>query len=378
VRVTRRQRTFHYRGAEIELALDQGEVTDGTGRSPICEVELELKSGPPAALFDLARELAAAAPLYLAFDSKSARGQALVAGEKTARQSPEVKLADDATVGAAFQTIARKSLAQIAANAAALRAKPTPDIVHQLRVSARRLRSTLSTFKPVIEGEGLEAVKDDLAWLSHRCDRARNLDVFAEETVAPAEAASPASIGLHALRNAIDGARRAAWADAAEAVSSERFRSLMINATGWVETGKWRSRHEAAAPIEPFARRALKRHLRKLSKCGPALRHGDDVGRHHLRIEAKKLRYAAEVLTSLYGEKRTARYLHHLRDLQDVLGRLNDLATAEPLIAAMKLPSDAAFAAGELVGLGVAEKPRMIARACKALDRLEAANPFWR
>ena len=42
--VTRRQRTFRYRGAEIELALDQGEVTDGTGRSPICETHSNLRN----------------------------------------------------------------------------------------------------------------------------------------------------------------------------------------------------------------------------------------------------------------------------------------------------------------------------------------------
>src|SRR6201992_314146 len=70
VRVSRRQRTFRYRGAEIEMALDQGEVAGGERKSLICEVELELKSGPPVALFALARELSAAAPIYLAFDSK--------------------------------------------------------------------------------------------------------------------------------------------------------------------------------------------------------------------------------------------------------------------------------------------------------------------
>src|SRR5436305_4055563 len=41
VRVIRRQRTFRYAGARIELALDQGEVVGGDARTPICEVELE-------------------------------------------------------------------------------------------------------------------------------------------------------------------------------------------------------------------------------------------------------------------------------------------------------------------------------------------------
>ena len=41
----------------VEVALDRGAVSaDGYG-SPICELELELKSGAPSLLFDLARDL---------------------------------------------------------------------------------------------------------------------------------------------------------------------------------------------------------------------------------------------------------------------------------------------------------------------------------
>lgn len=80
VRITRRQRLIRYGGAEIELAADIGEVTAGGRTSPICELELELKSGPRKALFALARELYRSAPLRLSFESKSSRGRALLKG----------------------------------------------------------------------------------------------------------------------------------------------------------------------------------------------------------------------------------------------------------------------------------------------------------
>jgi inorganic triphosphatase YgiF len=377
VRVSRRQRTFRYQGAKIELALDQGEVFGGERRSPICEVELELKSGPPAALFALARELSKAAPLYLAFDSKAARGQALVTEGHEARRSDKVDLAGDGTVGEAFQAIARQALSQIAANAAALRLRPELEAIHQLRVGARRLRSALSTFKPVLEGDGLAELSAGLRWLSHACDTARNLDVFSDETLKPAEGENGAPGGLGALREAVDAACVAARAAAVEAAASERFRLLLIDATAWAETGAWRDGPDAATPISAFAGQALKRHLKKLAKAGRAARDGDDTARHQLRIEAKKLRYAAEALGGLYGEKRTNRYLHEIRDLQEKLGALNDLATAEPLVAALRLSPEAAFAAGELIGLKAARKPRLIAQSFKALDRLEAMPPFW-
>lgn len=69
-------------GAEIEAAIDLGEViaeVDGqTRRTPICEIELELKQGDEAALHTLASELGAAVP-GLAPDntSKAQRGYQL-------------------------------------------------------------------------------------------------------------------------------------------------------------------------------------------------------------------------------------------------------------------------------------------------------------
>ena len=375
VRVSRRQRTFRYGGAEIELALDQGEVTGGDRQSAICEVELELKSGPPAALFALARELALAAPLYLAFDGKAARGQALVAGPApTASQGGVADVADGATVAEAFQAVARRALAQIATQAAVLRAAPSPEAVHQLRVAARRLRSALATFKPILGGDGWESVKTELRWFSHACDAARNLDVYADETLRPAELDAEPSLGLTALRKSVDAARREAWAKAGEAAASARFRALMIDTAAWVETGDWLNSEAAEAPIKPFARHALKRHARKVAERGGEARGADDAARHRLRIEAKTLRYAVEALGSLFGAARTRRYLRHVRELQEALGALNDLAAAGPLAAGLTLTPQAAFAAGELAGRKVGDRPKLLARARHALKRLNAAH----
>ncbi|HEX3886540.1 MAG TPA: CHAD domain-containing protein, partial [Phenylobacterium sp.] len=206
--------------------------------------------------------------------------------------------------------------------------------------------------------------------------RARGLDAFSAEVLTPAEIGKP-SPGLERLRIVIDSAREAAWAQASQASASERFRDLMIDATAWVETGDWRGADRADKPIGPFAKAALKKHLKKLGKRGRDVEGGDDTARHHLRIEAKKLRYAVEAFASLYDEKPVHRYLRHLKALQEALGALNDLVTAEPLITALALPSEAAFAAGELIGRHAAAKPQLIAHAAKALDRLQAADPFW-
>ncbi len=66
----------------------------------------------------------------------------------------------------------------------------------------------------------------------------------------------------------------------------------------------------------------------------------------------------------------TRRFLDQLKRLQDELGLLNDIATAETLIASLSLTQDAAFAAGELAGLRAAGKPRRLASAEKAAGKL--------
>ncbi|CAN7160606.1 CHAD domain-containing protein [Phenylobacterium sp. LjRoot219] len=378
VRVTRRQRLVRFDGAEIEMALDQGEVRGGKEVSPISELELELKSGDPAALFGLARELSHAAPIYLSFASKAQRGQALVAGcPLHAHRRARVALGKDATVAEVFQAIARSALESIAANAEVLRQRADAEAVHQLRVGARALRSALSTFREVVEDEAFERVKSELRWLAKACDDARNLDVFADETLLPAAKLDPAPPALPALVAEVQAAREHAAADVAQAAASARFRDLLIEVTGWVDTGPWLSRPPAGEPARPFAAKALQKRRRKLLKDGRDLAGLSDEDRHQVRIDAKKLRYAAEGFQGLYGRKGPGDFIKALKSMQDELGALNDLATAETLLNSLGLTPEAAFAAGELVGRKTTDKKRHIAKAAKALDRLADIAPFW-
>jgi inorganic triphosphatase YgiF len=377
VRVSRRQRRLSYAGAQIELALDQGEVVGGDARSPICEVELELKAGDRKALFALARKLAEAAPIYLSFASKAARGQALVAGAADAAPHSEaVALSGAETVGEAFQATAREALAQIAGNAALLREKSSAEAVHQLRVGARRLRSAVSTFGRALADDRLDAVKAELKWLGHACDRARNLDVYAEAAGA-SDPDAPAA-GLEVLHKTLSTARRRARQDTAQALASRRFRLLMIDVLAWTETGDWLCGPAAAAPAKPFAAKALARRRRRVLELGQRLDEADNAALHKLRIAAKKLRYAGDAFAALFPQKRVRAFTERVKILQTELGELNDLATASPLLESLALAPEAALAAGEMLGKRLAERPRRIRRAGRAFERLATALPYWR
>ena len=63
--------------ATIECALDQGSILADNRRRDLCELELELKRGDPAALLDWACALAAQVPVFLNLISKAEQGYAL-------------------------------------------------------------------------------------------------------------------------------------------------------------------------------------------------------------------------------------------------------------------------------------------------------------
>ena len=67
--------------ATVELALDRGTLHGGGKTLPLCEVEVELKSGTPEACAAFARQLAAAFGLTPEHHSKFRRALALYQGE---------------------------------------------------------------------------------------------------------------------------------------------------------------------------------------------------------------------------------------------------------------------------------------------------------
>ena len=105
--------------------------------------------------------------------------------------------------------------------------------------------------------------------------------------------------------------------------------------------------------------------------------------RHRLRIRAKRLRYATEFFASTFpGEasaKRRAESLSALKDLQDALGGLNDLATRHALITGA-LEGDAREASAPANHLAAAENQAetLMLKAEQAFARFAGTKAFWK
>ena len=138
-------------------------------------------------------------------------------------------------------------------------------------------------------------------------------------------------------------------------------------------------------PIVEFATHLLGKRQRKALERGRQFEQLSAEERHRLRIALKKLRYATEFFEALYPKKHTKPYLAALKDLQDGLGHLNDVAVAQRLIASLVGEADRSAngdglqrAAGLVLGWharGVADLEPAILR---AWQEFAGREPFWR
>ena len=394
-RVERTVRKLKKNGSEIELALDQGVIDTGVVKTPVSELELEIKNGDPADLFRLARELIESVPLQLVVKSKSERGYALLAKSDGAfiEKALHPEISPTMTLEQAFKAIGRSCLRQVLANRPAMLAGK-PEALHQMRIGLRRLRTAISIFKDVVAGSTRDRVKKELKWITSELGPARNFDVLNAEVLLSLEDIVPRDRDLPQMRKECQSLRRQAHNQAKRSIKSTRFAHAMLEAAEWIEFGAWtntddpllRLRREGL--IRAYAAVELGRRREKIRKQGKNLRDISEKQRHKLRIRAKKLRYAIEFFAGVFGKKGRRREdaLSGLKDLQSALGDLNDIAARERLMSEIadanakggKRPNKVAFVAGVIYGSQDARTGALLKAAEKAHAEFSHVKTFWK
>lgn len=104
---------WEHRGVptRVEVALDLGKVLTDKGEEQICELELELREGQPAALLELALELAADVALMPCDISKAERGYRLLQPDSFELVVGQAALTTETGVEAAFIALMQEKLA---------------------------------------------------------------------------------------------------------------------------------------------------------------------------------------------------------------------------------------------------------------------------
>lgn len=322
-------------GAEIELAIDQGHILAGQQQQALCEVELELKSGPVDDLFTTALALSARHPLVLDNRSKAQRGNAL------ARQlpaAPPIKATDlQLPEGAGAQAIAHAAVANcltqwqanqdgyLAQTADLHATDQDTEYLHQLRVGVRRLRVACD---PLARGaawqtDTLATLKQPLRQLGQQLGAARDWDVFTEETWPPlVQTIQDPALRL-ALQEEVQLQRSLAHLQAHAALCSRAAQHVLLQL----------SRCLSHPPVDKAPPTALYKQLddyaQDLQQGVHDLHHLQPEPLHALRIVAKKMRYLTEFIASRHADADVEPWLKWLKKAQEVLGARNDRSTAE-------------------------------------------------
>jgi inorganic triphosphatase YgiF len=328
-------------GSKIEVALDIGQIVAGDKSAPLCELELELLAGPPAALFDLAQQIAATIATLPANLSKAQRGYALAQDclDIPLRDQPP-KLTEDLSVPEAAGRVLSEMFCQFTRNLDALRTSDDPEVVHQARVGWRRFKSAVRLFKPALAAVPVSSWQR-LEVLLTCLGELRDLDVAHVDTLPPLADAYAAGDPLRAQRWQ---AMSQALMDAAQlqrktvryALHEPAVGANLLAATQWLEElCALNSPGDTGVEMNLSLRRWSRRRIARLHRQLKDARHDADnlESQHRVRILAKRLRYGIEALRCFLPKRVAKRWYQQAAALQQSLGATRDVMHAEALVA---------------------------------------------
>ena len=159
-------------------------------------------------------------------------------------------------------------------------------------------------------------------------------------------------------------------------LEAQRYQQLLLRLGIWLE----QLPHKAPTKLADYAATLLQKRHRRLQRHGKHWHALPAQERHAARIDAKKLRYAAEFFAGLYPAEPTRRYLRRLTRLLGTLGELNDLAVTEHLVTRLRgtRPSRTLAELPLLfAGWNAAQAQPKLAALKKQRARFAAARRFW-
>lgn len=235
-----------------------------------------------------------------------------------------------------------------------------PDSVRKLRIAARRLRSDLSTFRPLLDPEWARALSQELGTLARSVGAARDREVTLqrlERDVDVLPAGAPREETLGYLRTALAADLAGARQVAVSTLDSERTAALIAAMRDAAEDPRTnavadQSCRAALPPLVAVAYRRLAKRARFLHLAAPgtAVHTDADDAWHDARLLAKKARYAADACVPVFGGPSEELALR-LADVTRCLGEHQDAAIAAA--AAIELGRQPDCPAPAALGLGL-------------------------
>ncbi|MBK9160674.1 MAG: CHAD domain-containing protein [Nitrosomonadales bacterium] len=328
----RSSRLLDWQGSSIEVCMDHGEARTEQHSVPICELELELKSGDPRHLFELALAILEVVPFELETVNKAERGYRLLSGfVEQPVKAVAPGLSGTGRLADALQTLAWSCLTHLQGNLHGAMWSDDAEYLHQVRVALRRLRVVLRMAGKIRADDGLAALSGEVAAMCVDLGRIREWDVFIDQTIRPMCARMAGHGGLQALLAHSERQRDGCYAALRGEARARAMQRLMLRFAIWMNGPYWQN-EGAALQVDDFSMRHLRRLDKRFARSMRHLNTLDAERLHAMRILAKKLRYSAEFFSGIYGRKKSRAFLAALSEVQEVLGQINDIAVAHRLL----------------------------------------------
>ncbi|MGY1832891.1 CHAD domain-containing protein [Geodermatophilus sp. SYSU D01180] len=220
-----------------------------------------------------------------------------------------------------------------------------PDAVHKMRVATRRLRSALTTFKPLFAGDVVRPLRGELKWLAGELGAARDAEVMRDRVRSAVEAGNPLGEPGPVAEDAgapLGRAYRSAHDRVLADLDGDRYHRLLTDLDDLVACPPFTAR--AGAPAGETLPRLVARsytRVRRLVEDASARPAGAEREEllHDARKAAKAARYAGESVSRVFGADATA-FARAMEAVQEALGehqdsvltreRLRDLAVHTP------------------------------------------------
>ena len=270
----------------------------------------------------------------------------------------------------------REQQAAVTAAETAVRAGE-PEGVHDLRVALRRLRSALATFRPLVDPDVTEPLRDELRWAAGRLGGARDAEVVAERILSLLDEVAgdaPHEV-VHRLRARVAAETEVERDVVGETLDSPRYAAALALLDATVAQPPWTPKAERGAR-RTARRRVLRDSRRVLGLAEHAWATEDPEQRslllHEVRKAAKRLRYAAETAEPVLGTS-ARRVAAAASRVQSTLGDHHDDVVTRAALRRLALGEDGADAAFVLGRLDLVEDRaahRLERRGAKDVSRL--------
>jgi CHAD domain-containing protein len=288
--------------------------------------------------------------------------------------SEEAAPAKDAPAVEHLRAFLRAQLEAIERHDPAVRVGSDPEDLHKLRVAVRRSRAALREARALLGEEG-QTLRDELKWLGGRLGPARDLDVLiARVRSEVVDLDGPDAVPAEKIVMQLESQREAAQQEVLEALESERYASL-LDLLGQVVAAPPVAASDVS--LDRLTRKEYRKLRRQVAALGPT---ASNDALHRARIQAKRLRYAAELSSQLLGKK-GERVVSAAKTFQDVVGAHQDAVVAEEYIRSAVRRArgvSSALAAGRLIERERARRVESRAELPAAWKRLEQrAQAIW-